>query len=455
MSELNYTHDILKSLDLFIENKELFFIPTPYKNTKSCFRDDTNRYGHPVRYVHLVSNKDVIRVCPHCGSIHHESKGIRTVFLKHHNNGHRNIVLEVEYRRYVCKDCNHYFKDDIPFKFYDTFMTTIAAQGCLAQLRENHSMASISRCNGVSKSSIYRMFNKHIKVPHRFYVLSSVISIDEFRATTDKGTYAFHITDPIEGKTLDIVEDRSASYLIKYFHKIPYKQKKDVKIVIMDMSGPFQSIIKSIFPNATIICDRFHYVKLFRECLTKSRLDTCVNLKVSNEKLAKSIKRELHLFDKYRKDLNDEKQWYDYHLKEHFTCKSYVEYVFNQPGTEDFYENYSIYQALLKLIHEKHNDYKKELNSLLDKIFDTKNEYYISTAKNIRSKWFMPILRSLTYTAKYKRNGKTYTTSFNNGFVECMNNKVKLVKRNAFGFRYFYNFRKRVLLHLKFHYEFV
>ncbi|WP_420324182.1 transposase, partial [Mediterraneibacter gnavus] len=52
------------------------------------------------------------------------------------------------------------------------------------------------------------------------------------------------------------------------------------------------------------------------------------------------------------------------------------------------------------------------------------------------------------------RNGKTYETSFNNGFIESMNNKVKLVKRNAYGYRYFYNLRKRILLHLGFSYEF-
>lgn len=69
----------------------------------------------------------------------------------------------------------------------------------------------------------------------------------------------------------------------------------------------------------------------------------------------------------------------------------------------------------------------------------------------------MPILRSLTYQAIYIRNGKKYKTSFNNGFIESMNNKIKLVKRNAYGYKYFYNLsnlRKRILLHLGFAYEF-
>jgi transposase len=65
---------------------------------------------------------------------------------------------------------------------------------------------------------------------------------------------------------------------------------------------------------------------------------------------------------------------------------------------------------------------------------------------------FLAILRSLTYTAYYRRNGITYKTSFNNSFCESQNNKVKLIKRNAFCYKYFINLRKRILLHLGFRY---
>ncbi|MEG0452978.1 MAG: transposase, partial [Coprobacillus sp.] len=122
---------------------------------------------------------------------------------------------------------------------------------------------------------------------------------------------------------------------------------------------------------------------------------------------------------------------------------------------EEFKVNYDIYQRFLTIVNEPQNDYKKEFNSWLDYIFDTKNEYYLSTAKNFRKKWFLPIIRSLTYTTYYIRNHKKIKTCFNNGFIESMNNKLKLVKRNAYGYRYFQNFRKRILLHLGFHYDFI
>lgn len=452
MSNLHYINDLFKSLDL-PDNLSDYFIPVPYVGSDSCFRSALDRYGHLSKFLRIRSVIKDSFVCPHCGAVdHHESKGLRKISLSHIANGHQRFIIEVEYRRYFCHHCHSYFKDDIPFQFQNTRMTQSAAQSCLVQFRENTAIAVIARMMGLSSSSVYRLFFDHVSVRERFYHLKSVISIDEFRATTDKGAYAFHIVDPITGSTLDIVEDRKACCLRNYFLRFPYKERKKVKIIVMDLSGPFQAIMRSLFPNAEIIADRFHYVKLFSECLRRSRLDICSSMK--DERMARSIKRNLHLFDKYRKDLDDEKQWYDRHLKKHFTCRSYIEYIFDHEETDSFYESYEIYQNLLELIHEKHSDYKKELNNLLDHIFHTKNTYYLSSAKNIRKNWFMPILRSLTYQATYIRNGKKYKTSFNNGFIESMNNKVKLVKRNAYGYRYFYNLRKRILLHLGFTYEF-
>ena len=36
--------------------------------------------------------------------------------------------------------------------------------------------------------------------------------------------------------------------------------------------------VRKTFPNAKIVADRFHYVRIFAECLRKCRLDTCASL---------------------------------------------------------------------------------------------------------------------------------------------------------------------------------
>lgn len=84
--------------------------------------------------------------------------------------------------------------------------------------------------HGLKPNTMYRIFKENITIFPRSYCLSSVISIDEFKATSDKGKYAFHIADPVKGKTLDIIEDRKASSLRNYFIRMPFSQRKKVKM---------------------------------------------------------------------------------------------------------------------------------------------------------------------------------------------------------------------------------
>ena len=221
----------------------------------------------------------------------------------------------------------------------------------------------------------------------------------------------------------------------------------------MDLSGAFHSIMHSLFPQAQIIADRFHYTRIVRENMVQARINCCKNLK--DDSLSKLIKRNLHLFDQYKNRLNEKKAWYYPYFKKHMTNKQLVEAILELESCEELKINYDIYQDFLKILNEPHNDYKKALNDWLDHIFKTENHYYMTTAKNFRKNWFMPILRSLTYTTYYTRKNKKIKTCFNNGFIESMNNKVKLVKRNAYGYRYFQNLRKRILLHLGFKYDII
>ena len=176
---------------------------------------------------------------------------------------------------------------------------------------------------------------------------------------------------------------------------------------------------------------------------------------MKNQSLARLIKQNLHLYDQYHKRLEDGSVRYIHYFDKYMTCKQLVEAILLQNEVDELREAYRNYQNFLTIINEPHNDYKQELNDWLDHIFTIKNKHFLGSAKNFRKNWFLPILRSLTYKTTYIRHNKTYQTSLNNGFIESMNNKVKLVKRNAFGFSKFESLRKRILMHLGFYYEII
>ena len=57
---------------------------------------------------------------------------------------------------------------------------------------------------------------------------------------------------------------------------------------------------------------------------------------------------------------------------------------------------------------------------------------------------FNSVLITLANWAKYILN--SFDCPYTNGYTEGMNNKIKVIKRNAYGFRNFENFRNRILM---------
>src|SRR5699024_4009042 len=100
---------------------------------------------------------------------------------------------------------------------------------------------------------------------------------------------------------------------------------------------------------------------------------------------------------------------------------------------EDLKKNYELYQTLLKSVKDK--NFNVFTDTLL--VVDTKTiSSYMRTSVKTLKKHLPYIKNSLLYP-------------YNNGRIEGINNKIKVLNRVAYGYRNFSNFKKRILLHFK------
>ncbi len=167
-----FTHFILHSQILQINVFSHLFVPAPFMDSSSCIKKIPDSNGVITLFIHLQSPVAPL-VCPHCSSFnHHISKGLRSIELKHFSFGSIPVVLVVSYHRYICKDCSSYFSENIPFQFDNRKATVPNVQSALFEMKENHSMASISRMHDLGKNTIYRIFNENI---HSLQILSSLL----------------------------------------------------------------------------------------------------------------------------------------------------------------------------------------------------------------------------------------------------------------------------------------
>ena len=110
--------------------------------------------------------------------------------------------------------------------------------------------------------------------------------------------------------------------------------------------------------------------------------------------------------------------------------KDKVDYLLEK--SPELEANFNVYQDIIQAI--RHNNFKR---------FENIVKKYLITKEKI-SKKMMIALKSLKKYMKYVEN--MFESNITNGLIEGLNNKIKSIKRTAFGCSDFSNFKKRILI---------
>ncbi|NBV42804.1 hypothetical protein EBR96_08580 [bacterium] len=90
-------------------------------------------------------------------------------------------------------------------------------------------------------------------------------------------------------KVFDILPGKSAAAIVPLLKVIPGRER--VQMVCMDLCPHYRSIVKSIFPNARIVADRFHVIRLLNDAFMKTWLAIDPDLRYSRQGPAKLLRK--------------------------------------------------------------------------------------------------------------------------------------------------------------------
>ncbi len=299
-----------------------------------------------------------------------------------------NTLLVLDKQRFYCKHCHHTFIARTNVVGFHKQVSNDTELSIKTELMNKISEKDIAKYYNVSHNTVNRIMHELSRKTVLPGTLPTVMNFDEFKATKDTvGKMAFIITDTRTHKTFDILESRKANYLKKYFYRFPRKQRLAVKFIIIDLFGPYYDLFKSIFPNATIISDRFHIVAQANNAFKCTR----VQIMKKDKKNYKKLKYYWKLLQKCELDLDEKKKKYSNHFKKEMTEYDIVQYLVNTNSI--LKETYNIYQGIIKSIRNK------DIN-LFIKIIEAKHnnvsEYMKNTLKTYR-KFKTFIINSLKY----------------------------------------------------------
>ena len=228
-------------------------------------------------------------------------------------------------------------------------------------------------------------------------------------------------------KIVTILDGRTQATIRNHFLRYSRQVRNQVKVITMDMFSPYYDIARKLFPSAKIVLDRFHIVQHLSRAMNRLRIQIMNQLdKKSHE--YKALKRYWKLIQQDSRKLSH-KRFYRPIFRMHLTNKDILEKILSY--SQELREHYELYQLLLLHFQEKRADHFfgliEERITCINPIFQTVFKTFFKEKDKIINALELP---------------------YSNAKLEATNNLIKVIKRNAFGFRNFDNFKTRILVAL-------
>jgi transposase len=299
----------------------------------------------------------------------------------------------------------------------------------MIQLTTNESQIDIAKELGISDWTVRLViFNLDQFFKPNYHWLPRHIAFDDFKSGRFAPSGMSMILMNIENhRTIDIILSRCNRYLRNYFLRYDRAARLAVRTVTVDLYTPYRHLIHELFPHAIIIADHFHVVAQAYRALNKIRVKA-MNRAGNGSHQWRALKHFWKLILTPAGLLKYDNYWSRRNFG--YTQLTDVEVIqrllaFN----DDLKQAYRYYQDLILAINHRSKD---ELNHLLA----IKWTQLPQSLQKVQRRHRKEIIISFKYG------------DYTNGPVEGTNNKIKVIKRTAYGFRNFFNFRARILLDL-------
>ena len=348
--------------------------------------------------------------CPNCGCVTDCVHDYRVQVIKDIPCFGKFVYIHLRKRRYRCK-CGKRFAEDNNFIAKYQRYTTRFIIYIIELLRNTTSFTQIARENNTSVTKVMRIFDM---IFYSLNELPRTVAIDEFKGNTGGEKYNCIITDPENRVVLDILPTRKMYDLIKYFKEFPKENRMEVDLFVSDMWKTYSNVSGTWLKNATQVVDKYHWIRQIIWAFERVRKEEQKKFPKSERKYFKhSRKLLLKRFD----ELNDE-QKQQVNIMLYKSANLNIAHWFK----EDF----------LKILDcNDREEAKKRMSEWIDSALDSGIEHLEKCAKTMLN-WLNGILNS-------------FLTPITNGFTEGCNNKIKVLKRNAYGYQNFNRFRNRIL----------
>lgn len=369
--------------------------------------------------------------CPRCGAKSRRLHQNHRYIVKDLPWGEIPVFLEINRRQFKCEKCEKPFSEELEFVSSRRTYTKRLANQIIQDVLEND-IHSVAKKGVVTTAEIERMLKDASKDLLKIKPIGlKRLGIDEIALIKGKGNYCAVLIDLEKSKLIGILPGRTQEEVREVLMSWGSEVLEQIEEVSIDLWKGYRNVVIELMPKAQVVADLFHVIAQINKELDAQRkrekrqvedlIKTAKSLeeKAEQSSVLEGLKKSKYVLLKKESDLSEEQ-------------KVKLIQVKNVSPT-------------LKRMHELKEEIRQifaQTQHWLAGLFHLGG--WLKEAKNYFPDSQKTIIRWLDEIIAYFDNRTT------SGVVEGINNKLKLIKRSAYGFRNFENYRIRCLLNWHF-----
>lgn len=367
--------------------------------------------NHHHQRVQEVEKQSDFEVCPRCATASKTIYDRRSVFVHDAPIRDQDVWLKITKRRFYCKSCKKPFTEPVRGIRKGKRTTERYKRSLLWACETFTDLKRVRKYYRCSTWTIYSTLYEHLAINlkrHINYPWPKTIGIDEHFFSRSKGyrEFATVFVDYNNKRVRELVHGRSRPELEEALKDIPGRE--NVKNICLDLSDPYKSFAKNFFPNAHLIADKFHVLRLLNPAINRYRKD------ITGDKRSNPVRK---LLLRNGKNL------------EYFERKALYQWLDEYPDLKTIYHFKESLHGFYRI--NNHHVAAKVLTKITDSMALCKIPE-IKTLRRTLMKWRNEILN-------YFKNRIT------NARTEGFNNVAKLIQKRAYGVKSFKFYRLRYL----------
>jgi transposase len=341
----------------------------------------------------------------------------------------RQVMLRLRPKRYRCLYCEGAVTTTERAEWYD------AKAGCSKAYAEflllelvNGTLQDVAKKHGVTYDVVRGVLKRYVKGEVDWSQIKALglLGVDEISLLKGHSDFVTLVSAHDEqGKliVLAVLKGREKKPLVDFLKTIPKRLQEMVKEVCTDLYDGFINAVEEVLPQAKIVADRFHIAKLYRAAVDALRKIEMKELKaiLTKEEYA-GLKGVLWALRKRHESLEPEEQ-------------ALLDRLFE--ASPSLRKAYTLREKLTRLFDKKHS--KKSGRRAIRR--------WMAQVKDSGLECFDTFLSTLEKRMDLITN--YFISRSSSGWVEGLNNKIKVLKRRAYGVKNLGNLFRRIWLDLK------